>query len=69
MNNIRKIRVECNFTQEQMAKRVGVERSTVAKWETGASLPRSELLPKLADVLGCTVDELLRATDQKENPA
>ena len=69
MNNIRKIRVKSNLTQEQMAKNIGVERSTVAKWETGVSLPRSELLPKLADVLNCTVDELLRPAEQKENPA
>lgn len=57
-----------NLTQQVLADMLGVKRSTVAMWETGTSLPRADLLPKLADVLGCTVDELLRP-EKKENPA
>jgi transcriptional regulator with XRE-family HTH domain len=38
----------------------GLERSTVAKWETDASKPRADLLPKIADLYNCTIDELLR---------
>jgi transcriptional regulator with XRE-family HTH domain len=57
------------LTQQALADIMGVKRSTVAMWETGTSLPRADLLPKLADVLGCTVDELLRPADKKENPA
>ena len=30
----------------------------VCKWETGVSVPRTELLPLLARVLGCSIDEL-----------
>lgn len=47
------------LTQLDIAKKLGVERSTVAKWETGQSFPRAELLPKLAQILDCTTDELL----------
>jgi transcriptional regulator with XRE-family HTH domain len=57
------------FTQMDLAKRMGVTQGAVSQWETGTSLPRADLLPKLADVLGCTVDELLRPADKKENPA
>ena len=57
------------LTQQQLGEIMGVKRTTVAMWETGASLPRADLLPKLADVLGCTVDELLRPSEQKQNPA
>ena len=37
-----------------------VTQGAISQWETGKSFPRAELLPKLADILGCTVDELLR---------
>ena len=52
-------RNELNLTQYDVAKKIGVDRSTVAKWETGQSFPRAELLPKLASILNCTIDELL----------
>lgn len=51
-------RNELNLTQDDVAKKIGVDRSTVAKWETGQSFPRAELLPKLASILNCTIDEL-----------
>lgn len=52
-------RNELNLTQLDIARGLGVDRSTVAKWETSKSLPRTELLPKLAEILDCTTDELL----------
>ena len=48
------------LTTRQVAEMLGVSKGTVAMWETGASLPRAELLPKIASVLNCTVDDLLR---------
>lgn len=59
MTAIRKIRRSQDITQEQLASGVGVSQQAVAAWERGLSSPRAELLPKLADILGCTVDELL----------
>ena len=55
-----------NLSQKELATRVGVSRSTVAMWEMGESNPRASLLPKIADVLGCTIDELLRGGERKE---
>lgn len=69
MNNIRMLRKKSGLAQTQLAEQMSVTQQAVAKWETGTSLPRADLLPKLADVLGCTVDELLRPADKKENPA
>lgn len=62
MNNIQQIRRRCGINQEELALELSVDRSTVAKWETGKSLPRAEMLIKLASVLNCTVDELLTGT-------
>lgn len=53
-------RVEMGFTQDQLARILHTDRSTVAKWEAGGSLPRADKLPILAKILNCTVDELLR---------
>lgn len=60
MNLINEKRVHVRITQDELAKTLGVDRSTVAKWETGKSMPRAEMLPKLAECLGCTVDDLLK---------
>jgi len=56
---IRKLRRAKDITQSELAKELGVDRSTVAKWEAGISLPRGKTLIALAKVLGCTVDELI----------
>ena len=37
-----------------------VSRSTVAMWESNKVYPRAERLKKLADLFGCTIDELIR---------
>lgn len=47
-----------NLTQLQLAGALGVTRSTVAMWESGESLPRADKLPQLAQILGCTIDDL-----------
>lgn len=60
MNGLKKMREKMAITQGELAAMVDVDRSTITKWETGASHPRVELLPKIASVLNCTVDDLLR---------
>ena len=52
-------RKEIGFSQLDVAAYCGVKRSTVSKWETGVCLPRSDRLPALAKLYGCSVDELL----------
>lgn len=60
MTEMTKMRIKKRMTQEEVAKQIGVNRSTVAMWETGKNEPRAKLLPKLAELFGCTVDELLK---------
>jgi DNA-binding XRE family transcriptional regulator len=45
-------------TQEQLAYLLGVERSTVVRWEAGATDPLPWCRPKLARVLAISLDEL-----------
>ena len=62
---IKKYREKANLTQEALAAKLYVERSTIAKWESGQAKPRADTLMKLAAVLGCTVDELLKGENKK----
>ena len=58
--NIREARIAKGLTQKDLARRMGVDRSTVTKWENDQSNPKVAALSKLADALGVTTDELLR---------
>lgn len=55
---IRKLREDRGITQAQLSEKLGVGRSAVAMWETGCAKPSADKLPKLAKLLGCTIDEL-----------
>ena len=57
--NLKDARKRSGYTQEQAAKKLGIDRSTVTKWETGKSMPRVDKLIELAHLYSCTVDELL----------
>ncbi|HBF15112.1 MAG TPA: hypothetical protein DDW30_05425 [Clostridiales bacterium] len=64
VNAIQSKRTLKRVTQEDLAVYLSVDRSTIAKWETGMSVPRAGTLKKLAAYFGCTIDELL--TDETE---
>ena len=55
---IRELRQARGLSQARVAEDVGVSKPAVCKWETGVSVPRTELLPLLARVLDCSIDEL-----------
>ncbi len=50
--NIAHMRVARDFTQEQLAERMGAKQSTVARLEAGKYLPRLSTLNRVADALG-----------------
>lgn len=57
------MRERAKLTQRELADVLGVERSTVAKWESGAAYPRASQLPALAAALHCSIDELYTSTE------
>ena len=57
---IKDLRIKLGMNQEQFAEIFNVTQGTVSQWETGLNKPRIDLLPKIARLLGCTVDELLK---------
>lgn len=68
---IRQARIQKGYTQEALAKLVGVQKSAVAKWENGrvTEIKRSNLI-SLADALG--IEDVLLVgnaySDKKEKP-
>ena len=58
--NIKTLREKKELSQASLAQILGIDQSTITKWETKKALPRAALLPKLASVLGCTIDDLFR---------
>lgn len=62
--NIKSKRESIGLTQEELGKILGVNRSTVAMWETGEAMPRADKLPVLAKVLGCNIDKLFSYENQ-----
>lgn len=58
-DRLKKYRKERGLTQEELADKLHVSRSAVAKWENGLGLPSSESLEDLAAFFGTTQEELL----------
>ena len=52
-------REAAGITQYSVAKEIGVDQSAVSLWETGKTAPRAALLPKIAALYKCTIEELL----------
>ena len=64
---IREARRKCGFSQEQLADKMAVSRSAVAKWETDKGLPDVGNLKILARLLNVSVDYLLDETEEAED--
>ncbi len=64
MNYLKELRLRKGLTQERLSQLLNVSQQAITKWESGECLPRADKLPRLAEILGCTVDELLREPDQ-----
>lgn len=57
--NIRALRRQHRFTQEQLAESLGVTPGAVYKWEAGLSQPELAIIVELADLFDTSVDVLL----------
>ena len=53
------LRRAAGYTQERLADMLGVSTAAVSKWECESSYPDITLLPRIAEVFGCSVDYLL----------
>lgn len=73
------LRKAASLSQYELARYVGVPQANIAFWERSEKPPRSDVLPKMAQALGVSVEDLLivdtgkitarKATKSKERPA
>ena len=58
--NIAKFRKEKGWTQAELGEKLGISNQAVSKWESEMNMPDVLLLPVLADLFGCYIDELFQ---------
>ncbi|MDK2925507.1 MAG: hypothetical protein PWQ41_1281 [Bacillota bacterium] len=68
-DTLKKLRQRMGLRQDDVARMVGVERSTVANWERGAKQPSLETLVKLSQIFAISLDELLGVTEVHSRPS
>ena len=59
-NLIASLRKEHGMTQLELAEQMGVTDKAVSKWERDLSFPDVNSLPRLAEIFGISVDELMQ---------
>ncbi|RED94418.1 XRE family transcriptional regulator [Marinoscillum furvescens] len=57
--NIKYLRKQAGYTQEQFANQVGIKRSVVGAYEEARAEPRLQTLMSIAEVLNVNVDDLI----------
>lgn len=61
-------RRDAGYTQQRFADELGTSRSLISMYEIGQAWPPSSILPAMAELLGCSIDELYRAPDTDSIP-
>ena len=64
--NFRNARLAANLTQQQIADELGLDRTTIAKYESGNSTPNFNNIPKICEKLNLTLDELFKAGEDND---
>lgn len=59
------LRKDAGLSQYELAHYVGVPQANIAFWERSEKPPRSDVLPKMAEALGVSVEDLLMVDEQK----
>ena len=58
-DKVKTLRMASTITQSQLAKRLGITRSSVNAWEMGISIPSTMYVVELARLFGVSTDYLL----------
>jgi len=57
--NLKYLRKQQNWTQEELAQRLNISRSQITKWENGDQIPDLVSLEKLSTLYGVSIDYLI----------
>ena len=58
-NNLKLARIECGYTQKEVALKLGVVESCYANWEQGRTEPSIELLRQLGNIFKLDLETLI----------
>ena len=61
---MREARLRLDLTQRELAARLGLDQSQIARWETGRKEPGVRVAVRVAEALGTTVDQLWPPSDE-----
>lgn len=65
-DTLKRLRTEKGLSQQALADKMYVTRSTIARWENGSRLPDVAMISRLSDVLGVDTNILLSAAAQSD---
>ena len=57
--NIRKLRLAHDMTQEQLGEALGKTRSAISQYETGIAIPRMGVIANMCRVFGCGMYDII----------
>ncbi len=60
---LKKLRTDCNMTQEDLAERIFVTRTAISKWETGKGFPAIDSLMAISKLFDVSIDDLISDDD------
>lgn len=60
---IKALRLKAGLSQIELSRIMGVAQPTVSDWESDKISPSCDKLPKLAEALNCTLDDLYGKED------
>ena len=60
---IKDLRKQHNYTQEELAEKLNTSRQTISKWEKGISEPDLNMLMQLSQLFSVSTDYLITGSD------
>lgn len=60
--NLRRLRLDHNYTQQQLGKMLNLSRQAYSNYETGKRIPDIDLLIRIADIYGVKLEQLITQT-------
>lgn len=67
--DFKSMRESKNMTQDELAKKLKISRSTVSMWEINESFPKTDLLIPLSEIFECSVNDILLMKNTKASTA
>ena len=67
MNIMEKKRIRLGLTQQQLAEIIGVDRTTIGKWELGKAVPRIKRILVLTKILDCSIEDIYSCQNNINN--